>query len=222
MTREIKFRAKIVMDIEPLAMKKGYWVEGHYYEDLQDGEWCSWIQECNDITHYKVDKSTLGQFTGLFDKNENEIYEGDIVRVKQIGGYGMQYIGVVRYYDKDCCFGIDTTNPCLFTKRLLFTDGECSFNDGHCTIVYTNTYEVIGNIHDMTWIKIDRDESGFATEECLDKMFSSLPIVVAQKRSSESILYESICELNDVYAWRGEIDRDADYIYYLPIPKLEV
>lgn len=30
----------------------------------------------------------------------------------------------------------------------------------------------------MTWIKIDRDEDGIATEECLDKMFQNLPIVL--------------------------------------------
>lgn len=67
------------MDAELLAIKRGAWVEGYYYEDLQDGEWCSWIKDGNDIIHYKVDKNTLCQFTGLLDKGGKEIWEHDIV-----------------------------------------------------------------------------------------------------------------------------------------------
>ena len=135
--REIKFRG---IDCS------GQWVYGDLIHKRHDKE-AVLIQDYTGLGS-DVDTITIGQYTGLKDKNGKEIYEGDIVKKKEIGGYRMVYIGIVRYYDKDCRFGIDTTTTNKFTKRLLFTDGECSFNDGHCTITYTNEYEIIGNIHD--------------------------------------------------------------------------
>ena len=72
------------------------------------------------------------------------------------------------------------------------------------------------------WIKIKRDKDGFATEDCLDMMFTSLPIVVAELYPNGSILYHAICDLDSLDGWRGEIDRDIDYIYYLTISKLKL
>ena len=73
----------------------------------------------------------------------------------------------------------------------------------------------------LQWIKIDRDKNGFATEECLDKMFSNLPIVVMFNLYDGRKVYEGISETDYVGDWRGDIDRDTNYTHYLPIPKLE-
>lgn len=137
MKREIKFRGK-----DP----KGGWVKGYYLQDLTQGKMCSYIFNCP--FYWEVIPETVGQFTGLLDKNGKEIYEGDIVRKKEIGGYGYEYIGVVRYYEKDCRFGIDLTATDKFSKRGLFTDGKVQENDGYCTITYTLEYEVLGNVFD--------------------------------------------------------------------------
>ena len=145
MNRIIKFRGRTV---------KGQWVYGdllHYMSPVEKNEGNIIVIDYKskaDNTLKIVYPDTVGQFTGLLDKDGKEIYEGDIVLNKEIGGYGMEYVGVVRYYEEDCRFGIDTTTTNKFTKRLLFTDGECSFNDGHCTIKYYNEYEVLGNIFD--------------------------------------------------------------------------
>ena len=65
---------------------------------------------------------TVGQFTGLVDKNGVRIFEGDIVRYEDDIGY-------VIYNGDDARFLLDSPN------RYISMD-------------YSNEFEVIGNIHD--------------------------------------------------------------------------
>ena len=121
--REILFRGKCI----EMGKKCFQWIEGFYAED--DGKPLIAINKENGLNGFFVDPSTVGQFTGLVDKNGKKIFEGDIVVVPLSGKPAK---GIVEYFKTDICGFTVITQP-QYSNYVLQKN---------------YAYEVIGNIHD--------------------------------------------------------------------------
>ena len=124
MEREILFRGK--------RIDNGEWVEGNYiFEDFDRVG----IHQIGTIIQCFVIPKTVGQFTGLLDKNGKKIFEGDIVR--RFNSRGQEVMRYAVKWNTDCCMFV------LVCEDTYFGEYSSDF-----TVFYGEELEIIGNIHD--------------------------------------------------------------------------
>lgn len=123
--REILFRGK--------REDNGEWIKGSFWDEIP-GELGAIAHYGSCIFHH-VDLETVGQFTGLTDKNGKKIFDGDIVR--HWNGSDDGYDTGRVFWDAAYC-GWRRTTDGTFHNRIVDT----------YRMSLKCCYEVIGNIHD--------------------------------------------------------------------------
>jgi len=96
MNREIEFRGKRLDD--------GQWLYGDLIRDNHQGYYVFPI-DCNGLcTANKVAPDTVGEFTGMTDKNGKKIFEGDIIYSEFSDKSNCHCL--VGWNDEEACFGL--------------------------------------------------------------------------------------------------------------------
>lgn len=146
MKREIKFRAK----------------------DKRSGEWCiGELHLASKVPHIHPDvlsripivPDTVGQYTGLKDKNGKDIYEGDILRVRDLVqdyDYSDEFwrVGFIKFVSGKFAL-VNSTN--YATSDLTIKHDYSPCKTAQCTYSKYRS-EIIGNIYDNPELLTEKRE----------------------------------------------------------------
>lgn len=150
--REILFRGK--------RKDNGNWVWGNLFiPDIPDTPTQICIGTNVVRITYDIDPSTIGQYTGLTDKNGKKIFEGDIVQYNTYDDFDCQSVVKFGEYKQDGSGGEYSARKCIgfYVEVDNFTCPDWCENEPECFSDYRKQQnikevaqecEVIGNIHD--------------------------------------------------------------------------
>ena len=121
--REIIFRGKRTTNGDWVY---GDFVHGNERKSLRDSIFV-YDSETQSFNDYEINPSTLGQYTGLTDKNGKKVFEGDIIKKTNKGRHPQNFTANIR------------THFCV-NEEVYYS--PCDHFTESCE------YEIIGNIHD--------------------------------------------------------------------------
>lgn len=127
--REILFRGKRV--------DNGEWIEGYYVRYGYTGKEKDYIVPvyASDLYAIEIIPETVGQYTGLTDKNGKKIFEGDVLQRKHKEIINHSQNMEVKFVPEKACFA-----------AVDIGGGNVTFISDYINCKYE--IEVIGNIHD--------------------------------------------------------------------------